>query len=264
MTITMNNYNFEISTHLKSMSSLKSKWYIWLLSVCLSLLVIVIVMQRWSSSLPAALESMSLPSNTSHRHVKTVPIDSSVVFLHNKNLFISLSHLKKTRWMNQLLEYLYHHDSNIILLVTANQMFEGILFNWLAAAQLRAHICPTNVLILSLDDVIYQTLLENGIVSIRIATDEVIRSSALLHTTLSHLWIIRCMITRLLNYWGYDVIMFDLDAVILKDPLPLFKKFPKSDIIGSQGKYPFKLGQKWGVTLCMGVVLFRSTSSTGK
>lgn len=240
------------------MVSLRVKCYILLLASSLLLLLILVC------GTGRCLSRTELTMRTAPTKTISYEVDSSITFLHDKKLFLPSSKLIKTPWMRQIKDYLSNHDSNTIIMVSANHLFEDILFNWLAAAQLQAGITPNKVLILSLDDVIYQTLLDHGIGSVHISSDQVFRLSAHMHTSLSHLWIIRCMVIRLLNYWDYDVMMFDLDAIILKDPRPIFAEFHKSDIVGSQGKYPFQLGHKWGVTLCMGVVLFRSTPSISK
>lgn len=246
-----------------SMSSLRPIWCLWFLLICLSGFVISICFQKW---FPVIYHHPYL--NSSYQLVKSkqdllANINSSLTFLHSKKLFISYSRFKQSHWIQQLVYHLQQHNSNQIILITADHLYEDIFFNWLAAAHLKAQISIHDVLILSLDDILCQTLLDYNIETVCVRKHEVIDLSAEMHTSLSHVWIIRCMITRLLNYWGYDVLMFDLDAVLLKDPRPLFEHFKQSDIIGSQGKYPFELSREWGgVTLCMGVVMFRSTHQT--
>ena len=249
---------------LRLMSSLRPIWCVWFLLICLSGFVIFICVQKWFPVIYHHHNSYELVKSNQDSDL-LANINSSLTFLHSKNLFISYSRFKKSHWMQQLMYHLQQHNSNQIILITADHLYEDIFFNWLAAAHLKAQIGIHDVLVLSLDDVLCQTLLDYDIETVCVRKDEVIHSSAEMHTSLSHVWIIRCMIARLLNYWGYDVLMFDLDAVLLKDPRPLFEHFKQSDIIGSQGKYPFELSREWGgVTLCMGVVMFRSTHPTGK
>ena len=239
------------------MSSLRA---VWLLVICVSVFVIIIIVQKW-------FPVIVYPNLSDKNHPlssELAPINSSLIFLHRKNIFLSIDHLKQSQWMQQLLLYLENLNSNQVILVTANRLFDDILFNWLAVAHLKAQISLSSILILSLDEIICQTLLNYDIKTVCVDKHKVLRSSAVLHTSLSHVWIIRCMIVRLLNNWGYNVLMFDLDAVLMKDPRPLFEKYKESDIIGSQGRYPFQLSRAWGVTLCMGAVLFRNTLSTGK
>ncbi len=70
---------------------------------------------------------------------------------------------------------------------------------------------------------------------------------------------------RLLNYWGYDVANFDSDAILLKNPLPLFysEEYASSDVIGTfGGSLSGALHNKWGVVVCMVVIFLRSTKQT--
>ena len=74
----------------------------------------------------------------------------------------------------------------------------------------------------------------------------------------------RLVVLRLLNYWGFDVIHYDIDAIILKDPQPLFEQFSNRDIIGSIGTHPKEYYLDWGLTICLGFVMLRHTDKTGK
>ena len=83
---------------------------------------------------------------------------------------------------------------------------------------------------------------------------------------LSYIWVTRLVVYRLINYFGHDVMGYDSDTLILRNPEGLLKdlEHKNSDIIGSAGKFPWTLWHARGFTVCMGVVLFRSTSRTGK
>ena len=238
-----------------------------LLVFCLFVLIVVIVVKY--NTISSVVNNRSKPSalvghdQWSHRSEQDYSLHAQIIFPHG-SLLHSVDYLVKTKWIKQLQSFLQQHSNKLVVMVTANYLFLDILLNWLAAAQHNAQINIETVLILSMDSSLHEILSHQGITSILVNRNDVIRPSAKLPTQFSHYWIIRCTVTRLLNYWGFHVAMFDVDAVILKDPRPLFQKYIGSDIVGSQGKYPFELHRKWGVTLCMGVVLFRSTSSTGK
>ena len=203
-------------------------------------------------------------SNFEKSSPNNLQLQNPLTFLHGKDIVQPLTHIKRTQLIQRLKSYLKSRKSKQILLVIANKPFETILLNWLVAAHSNANIKIQDILILSLDTKLHSKLLKYGMVSIYIPTGDLIQPSAKLRTSHSHLWIIRCMIARILNYWGFDVMMFDIDAVILKDPRPLFNKYHQSDIVASQGQYPFELSHVWGMTLCMGTVLIHSTRSTGK
>ena len=66
-----------------------------------------------------------------------------------------------------------------------------------------------------------------------------------------------------MNHWNYDVVMYDSDAVVLKDPQPLFDNNPGVELIGSAGKGPDSIGHVWGRTICTGVLLMRSSTGLG-
>ena len=66
-----------------------------------------------------------------------------------------------------------------------------------------------------------------------------------------------------MNHWNYDVVMYDSDAVILKNPQPLFDANPDAELIGSSGKGPDSVGHIWGRTICTGVLLMRCSPSLG-
>ena len=66
-----------------------------------------------------------------------------------------------------------------------------------------------------------------------------------------------------MNHWDYDVVMYDSDAVVLKNPQPLFDASPDVELIGSAGKGPESIGRVWGRTICTGVLLMRSSPALG-
>ena len=55
---------------------------------------------------------------------------------------------------------------------------------------------------------------------------------------------IRLAFMRLINRLEFDCAMYDIDAVILKNPQPLYDKH-KSDIVGSRGELPRQLMRKY-------------------
>lgn len=73
----------------------------------------------------------------------------------------------------------------------------------------------------------------------------------------------RISVMRLLNLWGFNVAMIDTDALLLKDPWELFDQHPHRDIVASMGRFPSELSSQWGTSLCVGVILIRSSSQTG-
>ena len=58
--------------------------------------------------------------------------------------------------------------------------------------------------------------------------------------------------------------MYDSDAVVLKNPQPLFEANAGVELVGSAGKGPESIGHVWGRTICTGVLLMRSSPDLGE
>ena len=69
------------------------------------------------------------------------------------------------------------------------------------------------------------------------------------------------MVYRLLNHWGYDVVNYDTDAILLRDMSPLLHS--GDDIVGTFGRFPTDLTKQWGITLCTALLVVRSSRTTG-
>ena len=156
----------------------------------------------------------------------------------------------------------YLPSQNQVTVVVSNSNYTLSLINWLVSACIKTDPPLENVIVISLDKSL-QTLLDSkGLMSLYVEPMTV--TSGHMHTMSSHIWITRCAIYRLLNHWGYDVIAYDTDAIVLKNLQPILDTHLGSDIVASSGTYPFQLGRKWGLTVCMGVIVIRSTRSTGE
>jgi hypothetical protein len=57
---------------------------------------------------------------------------------------------------------------------------------------------------------------------------------------------------------GRDVLISDLDAIWLQDPLPELMS-AEAGIVGSRGKSPPLASRVWGATFCMGFIFFKGT-----
>ena len=72
----------------------------------------------------------------------------------------------------------------------------------------------------------------------------------------------RILTVMLLTDWGYDVMVHDPDAFILKDPFQLYSDIIKAKdphIVAQKGRMPQAVAAKWGFTLVMGAILYRSS-----
>ena len=71
----------------------------------------------------------------------------------------------------------------------------------------------------------------------------------------------------LLTEWGFDVMVHDPDAYIIKDPLQMYNDVIKAKdphIISQKGIMPRKAKLKWGFSLVLGAVLYRSSPKLRK
>lgn len=137
---------------------------------------------------------------------------------------------------------------------------DGVL-NWLIAAKVRLQPPLKNVIVCCLDRKVFSILDQRKIPSIHIDPNSVFNN----HTKLKFqdVWIIRLIVYRLINHFGHDVVSYDSDAIVLRNPQKLFEEHHYSDIVSSAGIRPRTLSSVWGFTACMGVILFRSTPQTG-
>lgn len=136
------------------------------------------------------------------------------------------------------------------------------LLNWLVSALVRTSPPLKNVIVISIDEGL-QALLDRKEIRSVLVNPETI-TCGVVRRKISRIWVARCAVYRLLNHWGYDVMAYDTDSIVFRNLQDILDAYPESDIVGSAGYYPFELGAKWGQTLCLGVVLFRSTRNTGE
>ena len=184
-------------------------------------------------------------------------------FFHDKLIMKEVKKLTSP-WIAKLQDLLGKvHLHKQVSVVFSNIEYLGSLLNWLITAKVKAKPSLKNVIIVCLDRAVFKILNRRSIPSVLIYPNKVIRHVTAIKEK-NAIWIVRCTIYRLINYFGYDVISYDTDAIILKDPNVLFNQHNDSDIIGSAGTFPLNLGNRWGFTLCMGVVMFRSTPRTGE
>lgn len=165
-------------------------------------------------------------------------------------------------WTEELRSILRNISGNQISMVTSSAEHQDVLVNWLTAAMFVASPPLENILVLSLDEALYYFLRERKIQSLYVSPEMVI--DAKIDRVFSQVHIVRITVLRLINHYGFDVVNYDCDAVVLKNPDLLFEKYKAADMIGTFGKGPSQLFNKWGVTLNTGVLLLRSTARMGK
>ena len=215
----------------------------------------------------AAAKSM-FTSSTYATDTRTPKLAVNQLSLPIPDLTLPLDVILKNSWVKELQDFLQTLPTKKVSLVSSNYLFQEDLINWLVSAMIKTNPPLSNILVLSLDDTIHELMKSRGISSVCVEPQTVMvpfdpKSEMGKMQPCTFLFATRLTVVRLINYWGYDVVHYDTDAIVLKNPEPLFEKYRSSDIVGSVGRHPFALGDEWGFTLCMGFIMFRSTQETG-
>ena len=179
-------------------------------------------------------------------------------------VFKPVSTVLSSSWVRQLKLYLLSiTPARQVTITVASYDFAANLLNWLISAQVITSPPLENILVVSFDEPLHRMLIHRKISSLFVPYASVLRNP---HSLGVHkVWMTRMAVLRLISHWGFHVVQFDTDAIILRNPQPLFDRFPNFDIVGSRAKLPFELGKgQWGFTVCMGAILFRSTARTGR
>lgn len=182
---------------------------------------------------------------------------------NKKDLNINPTSLMNQPWVRQLWEFLQTKiDKQFPIVITSSSFsYQSSLLNWLAQALVRTEEKDSlkNILILSLDKKLHSFLSAKNFSSLYLPPFFGSRNEGILCIEIA-----RLITMRLINFWGYNVINYDSDAYILKNPQSLFELYPESHVIGSESYMPHDLHDKWGVTLCMGVVYIKASPETGE
>ena len=205
------------------------------------------------------------------------PVESTL-YHHNISKFTVKSYMSwplplytrtdilQAQWVKDLKHYLSGVTAfKQISIVTANMEHQEVVLNWIISAIIVGKLPLENVLVLSLSRTLHELLISKKINSVYVHPSSVISTSGLKRITsaFNQIHIVRLTFFRLINHWGYDVVMYDSDAIVLKDPQPLFDAHPGVELVGSAGKGPESIGRVWGRTICTGVLLMRSTTNLG-
>lgn len=176
-----------------------------------------------------------------------------------------LEYVSWASWVTNLRSYLSSYNyTREISLVTSNSKYTDVLLNWLISATVKSRIPVRSILIISLDKTIHRLMLKKQFCSILVRPRSLINQSVNFSQPFDEVMMTRLAVMRIINHFGYSFVMYDSDAILLKDPQPLYDALPDDDIIGSVGKIPYNLAAEWGITICIGVVLVRSSLKTGE
>ena len=171
--------------------------------------------------------------------------------------------LLRSDWVNSLKRYLAGIKGKQISFVTSTEEHTDVLINWLISAYLVAKPPLDNILVLSMGKSLHDLLESRGFSSLYITAGMVISPRANITRVFSQVHIVRLNVIRLINHFGFDVVNYDCDAILLKNPQNVFDGKKGPDLIGTFGKGPAHLFRKWGVTLNTGVMLLRANPKIG-
>ena len=209
------------------------------------------VLQRQpTSSVPGAKQQ---PLNLSHNDVIVLPFAKYTR---------PGEELLRQDWTKQLQQFLRgcSRDSPVSV-VAANYLYRDVVINWLVVARLKVEPPLENILVISFDSALHELMQSVGIPSIGVFSESMLLRKG--DYNFKELFVARVTVLRMINYFGYDVAHYDSDAIIQKNLNPLYSNHSDSDVIGSTGTFPGAVKRKWGFTLCMGAILFRSSPRTG-
>ena len=147
-------------------------------------------------------------------------------------------------------------NNRTVMVVSGNLEFQQPLLNWIISAVLKANVSLDHILILAADEMLHKLLKERIIGSIFVPPGSLYDSKSIKLSIHKLITFSRFAVVRLLNHWGFTVVHFDSDALILRDTQRVFEKYPLSSIVASRGATR--------KTLCAGSILFRSDRMIGK
>ena len=184
---------------------------------------------------------------------------------------ISLERLKRTKWIHELYQFVKNTEppGPITLVASDSGYVEGVL-NWLIRTKLMLKEPMRNVLIVTNDEPLHRFLSCKNITNLHVPWEDVVLNTPkgpfdFLGAGMVQILVVRVGVIKVLNHWGYDVRNYDADAIIMRNPHHVYEQYPDSDVVGTYGgMMPLDLYSKWGVVLCMGAVMFRSTNKTSK
>ncbi len=225
-------------------------------------------------------QDITLPvKNLTHSLIVTPePTDNPVaiqlkhltLLLQSSNFSLPCSHVYKpvktvtrSHWIMPLIEFLSRCESKEVTVVIANTAYKEILLNWLVSAEIIAKPPIENILIVTLDLELHDMLTKRGLDSIWVPFSSILNEKYRFKRYFEFIMMVRLGMMRIINYFGYNCAMYDIDAIVLRNPQKLYSRY-KTDIVSSRGSLPKELMRKWHVTMCIGAVFIRSNPRTGK
>ena len=177
----------------------------------------------------------------------------------------SVREIEDSPWLLMLRRYLDlpNRSLDYVYLLTSNFKYIDVLLNWLISAVVRSNVSVHDILIISMDYSTHELLTKKKFHSIFVSPSFIFSHTFNFSQPFDEVMMLRLALMRIINHLGVSVAMFDTDAIMLKNPNLLFARQADADIIGSVGTIPDDLFEEWGVTICIGMVLVKSSEKTG-
>ena len=183
----------------------------------------------------------------------------------------SREELQKSECVSKLYNFTLSLDKSVsphVNMVFGDSQHTNVILNWIIAAMLRLEPPLHNVMVISLDHLLCDTLTAKKLplTCIVVSVECIFVSSMHIGSQLG--WekrmMVRHPVLRLINYWGYDVATYDSDAVLLRNPQPLYDERPHVSILAAVTNWPPEQAREWGFVMSAGVLVLRSSPSIGK
>ena len=172
-------------------------------------------------------------------------------------------------WVKQLQRMLSHisttHNPQVNLVVADEKSIE-LLLNWMIAALVRLDDPLRNVIVLGIDVGVCELLDNWNIACVFSDPTTFLQPNDKFVRFLPVYWApqTRLLAARLVNFWGYSFATYDTDAVLLRNPQPLYNAHRGPNIIAGAGDHwPRWARQEWGFAVCLGAMLIRNGPNTG-
>ena len=200
-----------------------------------------------------------------------VPLLPEYHLMPNSKYLIKREELQNKEWVVKLHNYLSALDKSVspqVNMVFGDYNHSRLVLNWITAAVNVIQPPLNNVLVLSLDNVLCGLIASRTLPVACVAVAKTtIFNINILNNNITNTWLkgvmVRNVILRVINYWGYDVASYDSDAVLLKNPQVLYDKRPHIHLFSSAGTYPSQLSREWGFALCTGTLMLKASPAIG-
>ena len=216
---------------------------------------------------------LNLPTSFIYKqgHLEIVKKEDNVIIYKNtmEDYILNLS------WVQELHDILVkiNTTANYILspqinLVVADRKCVELLLNWLIGALVRLPEPLHNVVVLGLDSQVCELIKPRNISCVHSDPKTFMRnytSREFRFLTVYTAPQTRLLVARLVSYWGYSFASYDTDAIVLRNPQPLYDSHRDVNIIaGASVHWPVWAGELWGFSMCLGAFMIRSGPKTGK